>query len=178
MPVYHLQEKDRSFFRDGVGELIAVGTPEQNTEEALADIKGRLYTVGDVCTDLVLRTGQKPDLIVFDRTTQRTERFEIRIDKDRYHLHTAANPAGRIMEEAFQALEDALADLPAAVEIDGEEDLLTAALIHLAEPGDTILYGDPGLDGTEGLRKVTVESALQDEIRDVLGLPDEDEATP
>jgi uncharacterized protein (UPF0218 family) len=178
MPVYRLKEEDRSFFREGVGDLIRGRSPEENTSRALKDIKGSLFTVGDVCTDLVLREGRKPDIIVFDRRTQRTERFDIRFDEDHYHLHTAANPAGQITEEAFEALRSALAERPAAVDIDGEEDLLTAALIHLAEPGDTILYGDPGLDGEEGLRKVNVDQPLQDRTRKVLGLADEDEATP
>ncbi len=178
MLVYRLRDEDRSFFRKGVGDIIHVGSPEKNTEKALDDVEGPLYTVGDICTDLVLKTGRKPDLIVFDRRTKRTERFTIEFDDEHYHHITASNPAGRITEEAFQALEEALKDTPAAVEIDGEEDLLTAALIHLAEPGATILYGDPGLDGDEGLRKVTVDAELQDRTRKVLGLADEDEATP
>lgn len=178
MPVYRLREEDRSFFREGVGDLIHGRSPEENTSRALEDIEGSLFTVGDVCTDLVLREGRKPDIIVFDRRTQRTERFDIRFDEDHYHLHKAKNPAGQITEAAFEALQDSLADTPAAVEIEGEEDLLTAALIHLAEPGATILYGDPGLEGDEGLRKVTVDQSLQQRVREVLGLAEKDEATP
>lgn len=178
MPVYRLRDKDRAFFRSGVGSLISSGEPEKNIREALGDTAGRVFTVGDVCTHLARTEGFSPDLVVFDRTTQRTEPFDPTIDEDHYTPFTAANPAGQISEEAFRTLKEALEDLPAALEIDGEEDLLTAALIHLASPGDTILYGDPGLEGEEGLRKVTVDRHLQDRIRDVLGLPEKDETGP
>ncbi|MDY6771475.1 MAG: DUF359 domain-containing protein [Candidatus Nanohaloarchaea archaeon] len=178
MVVYELRDQDKPFLRSGVGTLYSSSEPRENAAKALKYVKKQLYTVGDFCTDTVLQAGGEPDLIVYDNRTNRTEQYELSFDRSSYlHLH-AANPAGSITHEAFRRLGEALDNLPAALKIDGEEDLITAALIVLASPGDSIIYGDPGIEGDEGLRLVHVDQHIRARLAAMLGLADDAEPQP
>jgi len=56
----------------------------------------------------------------------------------------ARNPPGTISDELVLAIRDAVADPPAMIVVEGEEDLAVIPLVLAAPTGVMILYGQPG----------------------------------
>lgn len=113
-------------------------------------------TVGDVTTKLfnMHKIGQK--ISIFDFVVERTKLFQSTEDlefRQKYQSVFLNNPAGHIAPEAWSAIEQAIInDVPTAIQVQGEEDLLVLVGILLAPLGYTIFYGQPH----EGLVQIQV----------------------
>lgn len=153
---YEVDTGDLEAFR-GAGTLYHGPDAVVNARRALAGTEEPVYVVGDVAAESLLDAGASPALVVTDGKTHRTA-YDAALALDGYATYAAENPAGGITEAAYDAVRDAMDDAPAHVEVAGEEDLLGLAVAAHAEEG-TLVYGDPGIDGPEGLRAVDVAGA-------------------
>jgi len=155
-----LPEKLRKEFRKPFGKITC-----------LEDIKvsaGKFITVGDVAGFSVIQKGMKPDVIVFDNMEKRKP-----VDADvKNCLQNYAgkkivvkNPAGCITEELWMAVKLVLeSEQPAAIEVEGEEDLAAFPFFLESPAGTVILYGL--LD--KGIVEVKVNKKIKDKCKELL----------
>ena len=131
------------------------GTLYRDLKEAIPALAGRaVYAVGDVVTHRLLRLGIVPDLAIIDGRTMRLP-CERTPEYQAYQFH-AWNPPGTITKDLIVAIDRALANSPALIVVDGEEDLAVLPLVLSAPEGGVLLYGQPN----EGvvLREITAEA--------------------
>ncbi|MDD1718552.1 MAG: GTP-dependent dephospho-CoA kinase family protein [Methanoregulaceae archaeon] len=126
-----------------------------------------LYTVGDVVTYHLLQRGIQPKIAVIDGHTMRSPCN--RIPSVYSRVITVPNPAGCLSDELILALKDAVADPPALIFVEGEEDLAVIPLVIAAPDGAYILYGQPG----EGIVLRVVDQEARKEAVRLLALFDE-----
>ncbi len=132
-----LPKEKRHLFRDPWGTLYP------DFEEIAPRLTGmRLYTVGDVVTHRAVSAGLRPDIGIIDGYSMRNPC--IREPYSFPRRLTAKNPPGTITEELVTAIEDASANPPALIVVEGEEDLAVVPLVLIAPPGGAVLYGQPG----------------------------------
>jgi uncharacterized protein (UPF0218 family) len=119
-----------------------------------------IYVVGDVVTENVLWAGITPEIAIIDGYTMRSPVNRSPLLRSR--RATAWNPPGTITAELIAVIEDAVADPPRLIIVDGEEDLAVIPLVIAAPPGVAVLYGQPG----EGviLRIVDAEAKEEAEL--------------
>jgi len=131
-----LPESQRHLFKSPFGTLV----PEIAD---LADVLPgrRLYTVGDVVTRNVLEMGLLPEVAVVDGHTMRAPCS--RAPEVFPAVFPAKNPPGTITPMLVEALKKAVANPPALVVVEGEEDLAVIPLVFEAPEGAWILYGQP-----------------------------------
>jgi len=103
---------------------------------------------------------------VFDGHTNRTKPSKLSIELKDLDIPKINNPAGTITTEAVSGLQEAIKGQPvdSFLRVNGEEDLLTAALILLLPLGSVIYYGQPN----EGLVEVNITEELKDSIHSLL----------
>lgn len=127
--------------------------------------EGPTATVGDVVTARALEDGRTPNVMVVDGHTKRTEdapTFEAPDGTERVRVE---NPAGRITEALWNAVEDAFeASSPTVLEVEGEEDLATLPAIVHAPDGANVVYGQPD----EGAVIVTVDQIARERVDNLL----------
>jgi hypothetical protein len=156
-----LPESLRGAFKEPFGPVYT------DVDALLADVDGPLVAVGDVVTAHLLRAGRMPDVSVVDGRTKRSAVSDA----------TAAalealppgteveNPAAELSESLLVALRDALAaSEPQVVDVDGEEDLATLPVVVAADPGTSVVYGQPD----EGMVLVRVTPETRAELRGLL----------
>lgn len=129
------------------------------------DTGGRLITVGDVVTKHFVEAGVTPDLALVDgRTKRRDVTPEVAEAVERLDVVAEVeNPAGTLTRELLEAVDDNV-DSGGAVYVDGEEDLAVLPAILLADPGDTVVYGQPD----EGMVYVEVDDETRETAVDLL----------
>ncbi|TAJ45644.1 GTP-dependent dephospho-CoA kinase family protein [Methanofollis fontis] len=154
-----LPDRHRDRFREPFGDLY----PE--LADALPMLEGKtVYAVGDVVTHNLLAAGRDPDIAVIDGFTMRTP-----CNRTPLLLHRRVrvkNPPGTLTEDLTEALEEAVADPPVLITVDGEEDLAVIPLALAAPMGAAILYGQPG----EGVVVCMVTESLKSAAKDLLSL--------
>ncbi|QGX95387.1 DUF359 domain-containing protein [Haloplanus rallus] len=130
-----------------------------------ADGAGRpLVAVGDVVTAHLLDAGRRPDVAVIDGHTEREPvAADVAATLPEPDV-TVANPPATLSRELLDALVTALADAPAVVGVDGEEDLATLPAVLATPLGGAVVYGQPG----EGMVLVPVTDASRATARDLL----------
>jgi GTP-dependent dephospho-CoA kinase len=142
----HLKAKVKS----PVGELI----PDSKiTRELLAkkafSKKRVVVSVGDRTTERLLESKLYPNLEIIDAIEKRAKRSWIPWRGERERVLRVDNPAGTITEEALTALKQCLElirgrpDLPARLEVSGEEDLLVLPIVAFFPTDTLVLYGQP-----------------------------------
>jgi uncharacterized protein (UPF0218 family) len=101
-----------------------------------------IISVGDVVSRNMIEYGVPLNVLIVDNKVMRKPIQPITVDADQT-LH-AKNPAGAITDEAWAAIRSAVEQKgQTRVMVDGEEDLLTLAVV-LAAPQDAIVvYGQP-----------------------------------
>jgi uncharacterized protein (UPF0218 family) len=148
--MFSLPEENRVYFQKPFGKIYS------NFDEILPLIMGkRVYTVGDVVTYSMLKRGLIPDIAIVDHLTKR-EPCSINPDFGDLKVIKADNPPGTITDDLLDAIEQALGNVPAVIDVNGEEDLAVIPVIMMAPLGSVILYGQPGKGVV--LRDVTEES--------------------
>jgi uncharacterized protein (UPF0218 family)/oligoribonuclease NrnB/cAMP/cGMP phosphodiesterase (DHH superfamily) len=106
-----------------------------------------LITVGDVVSKTALDNNLKPEIIIFDNKVKRKP-VDSELTKHLKKYCTLSfkckNPAGVLSLDAWETIRNALSSKsPARIEVVGEEDLLTLAVLFLAPVGYFVAYGQP-----------------------------------
>jgi len=142
--------------------------PVYSGEEA--DRRIRALRVFGACGDRVvgraLELGHPPLVGIVDYKTRRHEP----IARDAYRVLGArrtvrvANPAGQLTERLRSAVRELIADGGGLLEVEGEEDLGSLALIESLPLGATVIYGIPA----EGVSFVLVDDVAKDHVRNLV----------
>ncbi|MEM4080891.1 MAG: DUF359 domain-containing protein [Pyrobaculum sp.] len=98
----------------------------------------KIYTVGDVVTNNFIKYGIIPTSAAIDEKTKREVAIEVVWPNG--EVLKVINPPGYITEEAWSAVEKAVAR-SILLKVDGEEDMLSLAFIVLAPPKSLVAYG-------------------------------------
>jgi hypothetical protein len=125
-----------------------------------------IICVGDKTSEQVLQWGIKPKICVYDGKVMRKEIGILEIIKkfDAKTIHVK-NPRGKLTQEVFRAIKKGLiAKENVKIYVDGEEDLVTLAAIHLSPLNSFVLYGQPG----EGLVAVNVDDTIKRKVKNIL----------
>ena len=136
---------------------------------------GKVITVGDVVSYNIISAGVNPDIVVYDGMVMREKaKSWMKAFLDAYiaDQKTAANPAGHITGEIWQAVFEALrAKGKCKIFVKGEEDLAVLPFVILATPGTCILYGMPN----RGIDLIVVDENIKNAFKRLLKLLREDE---
>jgi GTP-dependent dephospho-CoA kinase len=121
---------------------------------------------GDRVTERALQLGHPPLVGIVDYKTQRNEP----IDPDAFRALAAVrtvrvrNPPGLLTESLRQAVRDLVAAGGGLIEVEGEEDLGSLALVESLPAGATVIYGIPG----EGVSFVRVDAVAKEHVRQLI----------
>jgi uncharacterized protein (UPF0218 family) len=123
-------------------------------------------TCGDKVTELAIRVGNLPLIGIVDYITQRGERIDPAVfaplaARARTRVR---NPAGVLTEALRDAVRTMLAKGGGLIEVDGEEDLGSLALVESLPVGATVIYGIPGA----GVSFVPVDAAAKEHVRELI----------
>lgn len=155
--VVELPEALRGELKDPMGPVFT------DPAELLARVEGRLVAVGDIVTYHFERVGVSPDVAVVDgRTKREAVGPEIRATLDTPARRIAVeNPPGTLSADLLDGLRLALeTEEETILSVDGEEDLAVLPAILAAEPGASVVYGQPD----EGMVHVAVTDQRKAEI--------------
>ena len=134
----------RDFLKEPMGQLV-------NEKKLLNLLKNERYivSIGDLVTYTILKNHIEPIFCVVDFKTRRGEcSLEIieLIKSFGKKSIVIKNPPGTISDDLWKVIEIALENLEVGslrIEIDGEDDLASLAVIFLAPKDVTIIYGLP-----------------------------------
>jgi hypothetical protein len=162
---YALTATQRDSLKQPLGELI-VGTV-QECSSVLADVVAKekpriLILVGDTVSRNAVQSGIEPDVLIIDKLEKRG-RAAIFPFRGRRIIRTT-NLAGRIEMDAWHAIEQAILERNATVEVDGEEDLLAIPAVLSAPNGSLVVYGQPSV----GIVIIRVSEDKKSETRRIL----------
>jgi uncharacterized protein (UPF0218 family) len=121
---------------------------------------------GDRVTEHALRLGLVPLVGIVDYKTQRNEpipRDAFRSLADR-RLLRVVNPAGVLTAALRRAVRELVAGGGGLIEVEGEEDLGSLALVESLPAGATVIYGIPGA----GVSFVRVDADAKDRVRELI----------
>ncbi|HTZ61399.1 MAG TPA: DUF359 domain-containing protein [Thermoplasmata archaeon] len=124
---------------------------------------GVFATCGDRVTARAIEVGHPPLLGIVDYKTRRNETiprgtFEPLAARHRWRV---TNPPGFLTEELRSAVRKAVAAGGGLIEVDGEEDLGSLALVESMPLGSIVLYGIPG----EGVSFVLADAIAKEHVR-------------
>jgi uncharacterized protein (UPF0218 family) len=156
--ILRLKEDQRQLLKRPLGRLIR-GTPDEvrsELEAILAGRKGPPIVVGDVVSSTASMLSPERVVYVTDGRTMREATSEVRPEVDL--VVRCRNEPGTISREAFEAIGDAIRSKKRVhVVVEGEEDLLALAAVHLSPLGGIVVYGQPG----EGVVVVEVNEEVR-----------------
>ena len=160
-----MTEALRQSFKHPLGELVA-GT-EAECNDVLAGVVAKekptmVILVGDTVSRNAVQSGIEPSVLIIDKLERRGKALPF-LFRNRRIIRTK-NRAGRIEMGAWSAIEQAIKEGDALVEVDGEEDLLAIAAVLAAPNGSLVVYGQPG----SGIVIVRVSDDKKFETRKVL----------
>jgi uncharacterized protein (UPF0218 family) len=113
-----------------------------------------IIAVGDVVADTLLHAGVLPELIIYDGSTRRGA-YEGEELGEREADMILENPRSMISQDAQELFFD---ERPRGLlMVRGEEDLLAIPAALAAQPGSTVVYGQPG----EGVVMLRVDDMLR-----------------
>ena len=128
---------------------------------------GIFATCGDRVTADAIRLGHVPLVGIVDYKTLREEpidadRFSVLAKRRRVRVR---NPPGMLTEGLRRAVKETIASGGGLIEVDGEEDLGSLALVESMPSGATVIYGIPG----EGASFVKVDADAKANVRRLIG---------
>lgn len=123
-------------------------------------------TCGDQVTLRAIELGRLPLIGIVDFKTRREEpvppgSFRALAERRRVRVR---NPPGLLTETLRSTVRDLVRKGGGLIEVDGEEDLGSLALIESLPAGATVIYGIPG----EGASFVRVDSASKEKVRELI----------
>lgn len=138
------------------------GAEADRQMRALADFS----TCGDVVTANALRIGMVPFIGIVDYVTRRdhalgSEAFTALASRGRRQVR---NPAGLLTQRLRDAVREMAGSGGGLLEVDGEEDLASLALVESLPSGATVIYGIPG----EGASFVRVDATSKENVRKLI----------
>jgi uncharacterized protein (UPF0218 family) len=155
--MFTLPEEHRQLFKEPFGEL------HRNIGEILPRLsRNTVYTVGDVVTHNLQKTGIIPAVAVVDGYTMRSPCS--RMPAMSGECIRVKNPAGSLTESLIDAIRHAVAHPPVTIIVEGEEDLAVIPMVIAAPLGTIVLYGKPH----EGVVLREVTPAAQETARQLL----------
>jgi GTP-dependent dephospho-CoA kinase len=124
-------------------------------------------TCGDRVTKRAIELGRLPLVGLVDYKTRRNEpiapdAFEALARRRRVRVK---NPAGLLTERLRTAVKELVRTGGGLIEVDGEEDLGSLALVESMPAGATVIYGIPG----EGASFVRVDAVSKEHVRRFIG---------
>jgi len=135
-----------------------------------ADRRIRALRVFGACGDRVvgraLELGHPPLVGIVDYKTRRGEPVPRETFRSLAAVRTVrvANPAGQLTEALRSAVRDLVSNGGGLLEVEGEEDLGSLALVESLPVGATVIYGIPG----EGVSFVLVDDVAKAHVRDLI----------
>ncbi len=124
---------------------------------------GTFATCGDKVTARAIELNHLPLIGIVDYKTRRKEPVppgSFRVLGARRTLRVA-NPPGLLTEGLRKAVKQLVAEGGGLIEVDGEEDLGSLALVESLPAGATVIYGIPG----EGVSFVRVDATSKERVR-------------
>jgi len=143
--------------------------PVYSGEEA--DRRIRALGVFGACGDRVvaraLELGHPPLVGIVDYRSRRDEPVPRGLYRSLGARRTVrvTNPPGQLTEQLRTAVRELVASGGGLIEVDGEEDLGSLALVEALPVGATVIYGIPG----EGASFVLVDDVAKARVRDLIG---------
>ena len=163
---YSITPELRAKLKEPFGVLIR-GTFSETMSQLIDLVKKenppKIVSVGDTVSRNLHATGIKPQLSITDNKSMRKQtRPATFCVKKVVHVK---NPQGTITNEAMAAIREALeGDIQTHIIVDGEEDLLTLAVVLLAPKKALVVYGQP----YEGIVVVKVTPEKKKEAQEIL----------
>jgi len=127
---------------------------------------GTFGSCGDLVTARAIELGHPPLVGIVDYTTRRHEPVDpkqFRVLADRRTVRVR-NPAGVLTERLRVAVRELVASGGGLVEVEGEEDLGSLALVESLPAGATVIYGIPGA----GVSFVRVDAVAKENVRHLI----------
>lgn len=123
-------------------------------------------TCGDVVTANALEIGKIPFIGIVDYVTRRDRPVDRSIfaplaARGRRQVR---NPPGLLTQHLRDAVREMVVSGGGLLEVDGEEDLATLALVESLPSGATVIYGIPG----EGASFVRVDATSKENVRKLI----------
>ncbi|MEL9929907.1 MAG: DUF359 domain-containing protein [Sulfolobales archaeon] len=138
---------------------------------ALNIIRGRrCWCVGDQVVRSFINAGFVPDIAVIDRKTSRSKPVDMsdveKIYRDSGSIHIIRNPPGYINLEVIDLIREISSDRGRhhLVIVEGEEDLISLAVLGYAPIGDVLIYGIPG----RGIVIIFIDPDMKSRALDVM----------
>jgi GTP-dependent dephospho-CoA kinase len=134
-------------------------------EERIRTLR-QFASCGDRVTALAIGTGNLPLVGIVDYKTQRNEPVDPRSFEPlrARRLVRVRNPPGTLTGALRDAVRDLVRSGGGLLEVDGEEDLGSLALVEAMPSGATVIYGLPG----EGVSFVPVDAVTQEHVRELI----------
>ena len=127
---------------------------------------GTFGSCGDRVTQRAIELGKLPLVGIVDYKTRRNEPVDPAVFRPlaaRRVVHVR-NPPGVLTERLRSAVKELVAAGGGLIEVDGEEDLGSLALVESLPAGATVIYGIPGA----GVSFVRVDAAAKDHVRGLI----------
>lgn len=124
---------------------------------------GPFASCGDKVTELAIAVGNLPILGLVDFKTQRAEPIDpvVFAPLAVRGRRRVRNPPGMLTERLRRAVKELLQSGGGLIEVDGEEDLGSLALVEALPAGATVIYGIPGA----GVSFVAVDAIAKEHVR-------------
>jgi len=163
--MYRLPDDLKDTLKGYIGNLV-------DEPELLKLLKKEKYivSVGDKVTYTLLKHGITPVLCIVDYKLERKPyalEMKTFIRELRSTRLQIKNPPGTITNELWDAIKTVFKNLnnsPVCIEVDGEEDLASLAVIYLAPEGVTVIYGLPN----RGIVIVKATTTNKQKVKEVL----------
>jgi GTP-dependent dephospho-CoA kinase len=163
--MYVLPEHLKDTLKGYIGQLV-----DEPTLLKLLKKEKYIVSVGDRVTYTLLKNDIHPILCIVDFILERKayplEMKHLIEGYGKLHLKIK-NPQGTITDELWDAIKTVMQNLengPVCIEVDGEEDLASLAVISLAPGGVTVIYGLPN----KGVVVVKATTAHKQKVKEVL----------
>jgi len=163
---YRITPKLRAKLKEPFGVLIR-GTFSETMSKLVVLVEkenpSKIVSVGDTVSRNLHAKGIKSQLSITDNKSMR-KRTQPATFPAKKVVHVK-NPQGTITDEAMTAIREALeSDIQTHIIVDGEEDLLTLAVVLQAPEKALVVYGQP----YEGIVVVKVTPEKKNEAQEIL----------
>jgi GTP-dependent dephospho-CoA kinase len=160
-PVWVVPDALRARLGERYGPVYAGAEAEQHIREL-----SLFASCGDRVTETALRIGHLPFVGVVDFKTQRDEAIDPAVFEPlrRRRCRRVRNPAGMLTGRLRAAVRDLVDAGGGLLEVDGEEDLASLALVESLPTGATVIYGIPGA----GVSFVPVDPDAKERVRTLI----------
>lgn len=127
---------------------------------------GDFSTCGDVVTANALRVGKVPFIGIIDHVTRRDRPVDAALlaPLAARGRRCVRNPAGLLTQRLRDTVREMVHSGGGLLEVEGEEDLASLALVESLPSGATVIYGIPG----EGASFVRVDASSKENVRKLI----------